>query len=281
MDKCRVCGYEGEAEHITVKEMMQGTKEEFVYFRCTHCGCLQIYKVPESMEQYYTGEYYSFSPPVINMPKSQNESNMRILDVGCGSGKWLCEMASHGHRQLEGCDPFIENDITYQNGVKIYKRSIHMMEGAYDLICMNDSFEHMTDPNEVMAKLCKLLAPEGLVIIKLPVFPNIAYDLLGSNWYQLDAPRHFFLHTKESMEYLAEKHGLKIVKREYDSTMGQIVISYLYSLGYTYYEQTTEIMNQHFNSAAFAAIKKSTEEANRNEYGDHAIFYLQHRSTNV
>lgn len=276
MDKCRVCGYEGETEHIIVKEMMNGTGEEFAYFRCEHCGCLQICNVPESLEKYYSGDYYSFLPPENDIPKTKEKNNIRVLDVGCGSGSWLCEMASIGYSQLEGCDPFIEKDITYQNGVKIYKRTIHMMEGIYDMIFMNDSFEHVTDPGEVMAKLCKLLAPGGTIIMKLPVFPNIAYDLLGTNWYQLDAPRHIILHTKKSLEYLAEKYGLQIIKREYDSTMGQIVISYLYSLGYTYYEQTTELMNQYFDNAALEAIWTSTGEANRNEYGDHAVFYLQH-----
>lgn len=67
---------------------------------------------------------------------------------------------------------------------------------------MMDSFEHMTNPHEVMDSLGRLLAPKGVARIEIPVFPNIAFDMFGVNWFQLDAPRHIFLYGKKSMEIM-------------------------------------------------------------------------------
>jgi SAM-dependent methyltransferase len=141
---------------------------------------------------------------------------------------------------------------------------------------MNDSFEHVTDPHEVMKSIKRLLAPNGIARIKLPVYPNIAYDMFGANWYQLDAPRHIFLHSKESLSYLADQHGLMILKREYDSNSKQIVRSFLYSNDVPFWEQSESIVNQFFTPEIIADLEASCKEANQNEYGDHAVFYFVH-----
>lgn len=53
-----------------------------------------------------------------------------------------------------GCDLFIEKDIEYESKIKIKKCTIHEMTGYYDLICLSDSFEHMTDPYETLQSVC-------------------------------------------------------------------------------------------------------------------------------
>jgi SAM-dependent methyltransferase len=39
--------------------MFLGTRDEFPYFECAKCGCLQIGSVPENLASYYPREYYS------------------------------------------------------------------------------------------------------------------------------------------------------------------------------------------------------------------------------
>jgi hypothetical protein len=41
--------------------MMHGRREEFTYFQCLHCGCLQISEIPEDMSPYYPNNYYSLA----------------------------------------------------------------------------------------------------------------------------------------------------------------------------------------------------------------------------
>lgn len=277
MHKCRICGWIGDVQTVTAREMMQNKKDEFTYFECGNCHCLQIESVPDNLGEYYGEGYYSYVPPVENGSSvAKQTDNTRVLDVGCGSGAFLCGLARMGFENLTGCDPFIEEDIFYENGVKVYKKTIHEMEGEFDWIYFNDSFEHVTDPHEVMASIKRLLAPGGIVRFRLPVYPNIAYDMFGTSWYQLDAPRHIFLHSKKSLAYLAKEHGLLIAKKEYDSNVSQIVRSFLYTEDIPFWEQTEAVYSQYFSAEALQDIAESCNIANQNEHGDHAIFYFVH-----
>lgn len=276
MNNCRICGWKGEGERITAYEMMQGSREKFEYFICPLCHCIQIAKMPEDLGQYYESDYYSFEQPDTSKVNVTDRNEMKILDVGCGAGYELCEMAKLGYVNLYGCDPFISEDLKYDNGVKIFKKTIHEIEGTFDRIFFSDSFEHMTDPHEVMESICRLLAEDGVASISVPVFPNIAYDMFGVNWYQLDAPRHIFIPSKKSMHYLAEAHGLKIVVAEYNSNNSQIIRSYLYEKGIPYREQSQEIMVKYFEQEDMLKFNEYAEQANAKEYGDHAVFALMH-----
>ena len=277
MHTCKICGWTGSPYTITAKEMFYGTRDEFEYFECDNCHCLQIAAVPPNLGKYYEQSYYSYRKI---QPKAKSVStsgdSTAYLDVGCGSGEFLCKLAQAGYTNLTGCDPFIEEDIIYENGVRIYKKEIHDMIGSYDGIFFNDSFEHVTDPHEVMDSIKRLLSPNGIAQIKIPVYPNIAFEMFQENWIQLDAPRHIFLHSKESMEYLASKHGLTIIKRQYDSQPGQIYHSYFYSLDIPLIQHNNQLLNKYFPAKILRELQESCDIANQNEYGDHAIFYLAH-----
>lgn len=58
--ECRVCRTAGKHRTFNAREMMFGTREEFVYFQCRECACLQIAEIPENLGQYYPSKYYSF-----------------------------------------------------------------------------------------------------------------------------------------------------------------------------------------------------------------------------
>jgi SAM-dependent methyltransferase len=59
--KCRICGLEGNHPSYRIREMMFGTREEFVYFQCPDCSCLQIADIPDDLGRYYPEQYYSYS----------------------------------------------------------------------------------------------------------------------------------------------------------------------------------------------------------------------------
>lgn len=279
--KCRLCKSEGMFESYLVREMMQNTGEEFEYFVCGECSCLQIAEIPSDLGKYYGRDYYSFAQE--EYPNVKYETPIKrkdkILDVGCGSGVWLFRKALAGWGNLYGCDPFLERDMHYGDRVHIKKCSIHEMEGeaSYDEIRMGDVFEHMADPIKALQSAARLLKSGAVLAMDIPIFPNIAFDMFGAYWFQIDAPRHLFLHSKRSLEYLEKQSGLKIIKIEYDSDYSQIFRSFFYSMGVSFYEITQEMFSQYFDEEAKQNMMKTTWQCNRAEYGDHAKIYWMHK----
>jgi SAM-dependent methyltransferase len=44
-----------------------------------------------------------------------------------------------------------------------------------------------------------LLACKGIIVVRIPAVSSYAWERYGVAWMQLDAPRHFFLHSPKSM----------------------------------------------------------------------------------
>jgi len=60
---CKVCGDDSQKRTYTAREMMFGTRDEFLYFECPCCGCVQIAEIPQDMSAYYPNTYYSHKQP--------------------------------------------------------------------------------------------------------------------------------------------------------------------------------------------------------------------------
>ena len=276
MKTCRVCGQESNGKVYTAKEMMYDNAGAFEYFECPHCKCLQIAEVPENLRDYYGPNYYSYATPQDTVTRGKTVHFKRVLDVGCGAGAQLCSMAAAGVEELTGCDPFIEKDLSYENGVKIFKKSVHDISGEFDIIMLNDSFEHMVDPHETFESLEKILAEGGIIKMTLPIYPNFTFDMYKENWYQLDAPRHIFLHSRKSLEHLAKMHGLRLVQMVYDSNDSAVFRSFLYTKGITFWKQDPKDIQKYFTKKEIFDINKKIVEANKKGYGDHATVFFMH-----
>lgn len=254
---CKVCGNEAGNIPYTAREMMYGTREAFPYFQCNSCRCLQILEFPDDMRSHYPRGYYSldiydgrkFAGLRGRLRKLQYQASVfpagvlgrllngvlgkrdfwifeglgvnrrsRILDVGCGNGRsFLYPLVEIGFEGLMGCDPGLEEDVHYANGLWIRKGSVHEMGGTWDVITYHHSFEHVADPRAQLNRVADLLAPGGVCIIRIPTVSSWAWEHYRTDWAQLDAPRHFFLHSRESMETLAAQAGMELYKIVYDS----------------------------------------------------------------
>ena len=126
---------------------------------------------------------------------------------------------------LNSCRP---DDIVMISDVDEIPKSCQITDLSsrpqYELITMNSSFEHMNNPREVLSKVKELLSNNGLCLIKIPLM-GLAFELYHENWYQIDAPRHYYLYTVKAMRILCEEVGLEIKSIMYDSTGGQFYIS--------------------------------------------------------
>lgn len=307
---CRICNNTLGNRSYIASEMMFGSRDQFTYFQCSKCGCLQIAEIPLDMKSYYPlDNYYSYQ---FSQSKKSIKSRVGvlikkkvmayyigqfnllgclaiqfyryrkeykwitqltglrkssdILDVGCGAGLLLLDLNRLGFNKLTGIDPFIDKNIYYQCGVQILKNNIYALDKQYDLVMLNHSFEHMDNPHSTFEQLYKLLKPDGRLLIRIPVVDSFSWRKYGVSWYQLDAPRHFFLHTVRSMSILSKNHGFDILSIEYDSNESQFYCSEKYIRDKSLFDKVF------FKPKLLNKWKKYAELLNSINDGDQASF---------
>ncbi|MDR1757209.1 MAG: class I SAM-dependent methyltransferase [Culturomica sp.] len=212
-------------------------------------------------------EYYEYYFTWISKLHLNKES--QILDVGCGSGILLKRLSLLGYKNLHGADPFIEKDIVERN-YKVDKKSLYDLTGEYDLIMLHHSFEHMDLPHEVLECLKKRLKSGGTVLIRIPVIDSYAFEEYGMDWFQLDAPRHLFLHTRKSIEYLLNLHGLHVESVINDSTSNQFLYSERYRYGYGLHDT-----RYNFSGKRSKYLRKLTKQLNESDRGDQICLIIK------
>lgn len=200
-------------------------------------------------------------------------SHSRILDVGCGSGELLLRMYNDGFRDLTGIDPYIPEDIRYSCGITIHKQELTDLQGTFDCIMLHHAFEHMDHPADVLRTINHLLSDNGIVLIRIPVADSFAWKKYGVNWVQLDAPRHFYLHTRQSMQFLCAQSSFVIEEIMHDSWHLQFSGSERYCRDIPLVDKTPLFTDEE--------IRRFSQEAivlNQKGEGDAACFFLRKSS---
>lgn len=314
---CRICNNTNNNVTYTGREMYFGFRDEFIYFQCASCGCLQIATFPDNLSKYYPKEYgaYRLHEPVkensllrfLKRKKLQHSLGSKrnaigallnlfmplgfvaflkpagigldaaILDVGTGHGSRLISLRKKGFTNLSGIEPFIENDIHYATGVSIYKKSLSEAQGQYDLVMLNHSFEHMPDPFEALRDVFRLLKNNRYALIRIPVADSFAWEKYRTNWMAMDPPRHFFLHTRKSLEIVASSAGFKITGAIYDSKDFQYAASEQLAKDIPLMDPHSYYVNRKssiFSKKDLRGFSKMAIELNKTGKGDTACFYL-------
>jgi len=205
------------------------------------------------------------------------DPSARILDVGCSYGAKLLMLRDLGYRRLAGADPYVAEDIDYGNGVVIQRRELPEVAGAFDVVMLHHSFEHMAKPRDVLAAVERLLEPGGLLLIRVPVIA-FAWREYGVDWVQLDAPRHLFLHTEKSLGMLAAEAGFSVEQVLYDSTEFQFFGSEQYRAGIPLRDERSYWVgspNSPFTPDQISAFRAHAQELNAHGDGDQACFFLR------
>jgi SAM-dependent methyltransferase len=154
----------------------------------------------------------------------------RVLDVGCGSGALLKRLAAAGLTRLVGIDRFLEGRPRRTDGIELRRcRVEEVTDGPFDLVLFNHSLEHLPDQRSALNAVTRLLTRDGVCRIEIPTVTSDAYDAYRECWVELDAPRHFWLHSHESLRIVALKCGLAITSIEQIGTPFEFWGSELYA----------------------------------------------------
>ena len=197
---------------------------------------------PEELGGFYPTDYYSHQPQptAARSWKSRLRSRLlpigtkepdfpragRMLDLGSGSG-WMLE-----HYRGLGWDA---EGVEYSESACIAGRArgLTMHHGSladvalpaetFDYVRSNHSFEHLTDPNETLQEIARILKPGGTVMLGVPDTKGLMPRLFRGEWFYVGAPVHTINYDRDNLRALLERNGFEVVRSVANSNHGGTV----------------------------------------------------------
>jgi SAM-dependent methyltransferase len=152
-----------------------------------------------------------------------------LLDVGCGSGRYLDRARSLGW-ETHGVEPSQEAaEIANANGHKVVVGDIANSDypsNSFDYIQFWHVLEHIHDPMNTLRRARSWLKDTGTVGIAAPNADSLGAFMFGNHWFHLDAPRHLFAFNPTSIARLLSDSGFLMTEFETYSHLSD----WLYSL---------------------------------------------------
>jgi SAM-dependent methyltransferase len=140
----------------------------------------------------------------------------RILDVGCGDGKFLWALAPERWERF-GVERSTEAVTSVRQripGLELFPGDIHsgeLIPGAFDALTFWHVLEHLPDPEATLARAAALLCPGGWLFVSLPCLDSLQAGLFRGLWYGFDdVPRHLHHFSGRSLNLLLARTGFTV-----------------------------------------------------------------------
>lgn len=137
----------------------------------------------------------------------------RLLDVGCGNGRFLVKMKSLGW-DPHGIEPDREAariaQISLSSAVHGSFEEADFAADSFDAITMNHVIEHVPDPIATLRECRRILVRGGRLMIVTPNCWALGHRLFRESWLGLDAPRHLYLFSPRTLAASARRAGLAV-----------------------------------------------------------------------
>lgn len=232
---CPICGAKKLKKAFETKDFFL-SKESFSICKCQKCGFHFTNPRPnkEHLAPYYESEeYISHSnsnqglfgflyQKVRNYTLGKKyqlvnsfRNGHRILDIGCATGQFLNEFKVRGWDCI-GVEPDPDArtfaETKYHLKVLSEERVNELEDQSFDVISMWHVLEHVSDLDQRMMDLKRLIKANGILFIALPNIESWDAQHYAQHWAGLDVPRHLYHFNKASVKMLFEKYNFKIHK---------------------------------------------------------------------
>lgn len=153
-----------------------------------------------------------------------------VLDVGTAGGAFLRAALDRGYN-AQGLEP---SATLARQGIK---RGLSITHGtlatapwrprSFDLVCLWDVLEHVTDPFDVLVQCNRLLRPGGILLINFPDIGTWPARLAGRHyWWLLSVHLHHF--SKRTLEKLCVRAGFDIF--HFQRFWARLELGYLFQM---------------------------------------------------
>lgn len=266
--KCNLCGADNAEKLLSGRDRwMTNDPTVFKLVRCRNCSLVYINPQPteEELVKFYPTDYSPYSleyqtfhysyplnflrkirrmiwpmkPAALNTMPSfiDQDQPKKVLDFGCGGGRFLKLLEKqHPDWDLYGFDIATNRQIEQlTDRIKIYRGQMQVLLDdltlqSLDIIYLNNSLEHLNDPDQTLRLLIPFLKHGGELFVEVPNIDSIKFKIFGKHFSSLDIPRHLYMFSPQTLRALLQKNGLTIQKTSLSGSSKSLIRSLYFLL---------------------------------------------------
>jgi ubiquinone/menaquinone biosynthesis C-methylase UbiE len=246
---CILCGSSDFMRLYKTNDKHYGIKGEYYVCQCNCCELTFIDPMPseDELTGMYPNDFYAYQDffedkKNINIIKTtirkilllnigtkdpKFEKPGRILDIGCGSGKFLYNVREKGW-EVYGVEVNRNAAELGRNaaGINIFAGNLleaNFPDNYFNYIRSNHSFEHIVNPHEILDEIYRILKPGGSLLVGVPNVNGINSKIFKSYWWYRGVPVHPYGYSVSTLSRILEEHNFKFCKVTYNSDYSGIL----------------------------------------------------------
>lgn len=234
-----ICTYCKGQNSITLYPTCDIFGDNYFINKCHNCSAFFLSPIPtsEQLARAYDDSYYGagqekfqerFIEKMLDYFRKQRAKTIanhlgkrgRVLDIGCGNGKFLSFVKKQGDFEIFGVE--LEG-VSAQRAEKI--SGIHLKQGvlerndftsqSFDAITLFHVFEHLTEPKETIEVIYEILKKDGILMLSFPNIDSFQSRVFRGKWLHLDPPRHLFFFSPSDFKKEMEKFNFEILREKH------------------------------------------------------------------
>jgi SAM-dependent methyltransferase len=137
----------------------------------------------------------------------------RLLDVGCSRG-WFLDVMNGWECYGSEISTADAGAARERYGDRIVTGSFEdypLREGYFDVVTMQDVFDHFREPVSALEKCRRMLRLGGLIAIKVHNISCLYARVTGPNFYAIIPPSHLFYYDRKTLARALSNCGFRVV----------------------------------------------------------------------
>jgi SAM-dependent methyltransferase len=237
--RCAICGNEGNATvlypanfdlgHFNPEIFSARRLPDRIHYRmvkCKTCGLVRSDPVADAatLGELYRLSTFDYGAEVASLRRTYGHYLERLdafgarkgtlLEIGCGNGFFLEEARARGYADVRGVEP--GSSVVLQAAPGIRERIVcDMMRpglfepGTFDVVCLFQVFDHISDPAALLDECARVLKSGGHILILNHNIESFTARLLGERSPIIDI-EHTYLYSPVTLSSLIAKAGLVV-----------------------------------------------------------------------